>query len=1058
MTMDVSIGPGKGRGRVMKVSRAVLLVFVSLLLIAACRSTMSLEEAKKVTAEFAGNAFVPPPRSIHDITAILDEQKLDNPEAAAHARARADQPPPKAADPATLAEFYYQRGLAAREIGRTRQEMEDVAQAAHLSRRPEILSELGRAYLVGGNLSRALEHFRQAIQQIPHHGGGRFLTLNALLAGNFALAGDFEAADAAMQECLTNLGSNRPARYVTAQGTIAAQGMVDMAQAAVFGAKGRLAEAETFWRRSIAAYAGDPVLSKEPVLDVLRSELVFVLVHQGRLLEAESEARGLLLDALRRQGRNTTRTARAVRTLTRVVLEQSRYAEAEALARAAIDIYRKTGSSSDSYLLALAREELAAALVAQNRWAEALAEYAAIRVGLADSPEAYQRSFAGNLTRALALLHTGQTARAVEVLNVALERRRWLAGEQHPGTAEIRGLLATAHVATGDRPIALREFAGAVPLLLTRSLDVDDESVSRVARDQRLNLILTTYIGLLADIRGTPLEREAGLDAAAEAFRLAEVVRGRSVQRALDASTARVAAKTPALAELIRKEQDAGKQVSALAGLLANILSAPVVEQDARVVADLQGRINLLRRARAALVRQIEREFPAYAQLVNPAPATLQQARASLRAGEALISIVVLRNRSFVWAIPHRGAPAFAAVPLNASAIQATVEKLRKALEPNVRLVGDIPAFDVEAAHELYRLLLEPVKSGWEGADILMVVAHAALAQVPFGLLPTKPVRLEPDRAPLFSQYRAVPWLARRYAVTTLPSVHALTTLRAVAAASSARRPFVGFGDPYFSEAQAQEAETYVAAVSARVAARANIEARSLSTQFRDVVVSPDAKVHTSQLHMLPRLPDTRDEIIGMATALKADVDKDVFLGRAANEHTVKSLDLTRYRVIAFATHGLVPGDLDGLTQPALALTAPSVAKVEGDGLLTMEEILGLRLNADWVVLSACNTANGNGAGAEAVSGLGRAFFYAGARALLVTHWPVETRAARALTTELFRRAGSDPSLTRAKALQQTINWMINEGGITDSATGKQVFSFAHPIFWAPFALIGDGG
>jgi CHAT domain-containing protein len=172
----------------------------------------------------------------------------------------------------------------------------------------------------------------------------------------------------------------------------------------------------------------------------------------------------------------------------------------------------------------------------------------------------------------------------------------------------------------------------------------------------------------------------------------------------------------------------------------------------------------------------------------------------------------------------------------------------------------------------------------------------------------------------------------------------------------------------------------------------------------------------------------------------------------------VKSLDLAGYRVIAFATHGLVPGELDGLTQPALALSAPAVAKAEGDELLTMEKILALHLNADWVVLSACNTASGNGAGSEAVSGLGRAFFYAGARALLVSNWPVETTSAKGLTTELFRRQQSDPALTRARALQQTINWLMDGQGFIDPRSGREAFTYAHPLFWAPFALVGDGG
>ena len=76
-----------------------------------------------------------------------------------------------------------------------------------------------------------------------------------------------------------------------------------------------------------------------------------------------------------------------------------------------------------------------------------------------------------------------------------------------------------------------------------------------------------------------------------------------------------------------------------------------------------------------------------------------------------------------------------------------------------------------------------------------------------------------------------------------------------------------------------------------------------------------------------------------------------------------------------FATHGLAPGELNGLTQPALALSAPDIAGVKGDGLLTMEEIFALKLNADWVVLSACNTGAATGAGAEAASGLGQRLF-----------------------------------------------------------------------------------
>ena len=211
-------------------------------------------------------------------------------------------------------------------------------------------------------------------------------------------------------------------------------------------------------------------------------------------------------------------------------------------------------------------------------------------------------------------------------------------------------------------------------------------------------------------------------------------------------------------------------------------------------------------------------------------------------------------------------------------------------------------------------------------------------------------------------------------------------------------------------------------------------------------------------INNLNRLPDTSAEIMDIAKALGANPNDDVFLGRQASEQQVKSMDLSDRKVIAFATHALVPGDLDGLIQPALALSAPSISGDNEDGLLTMGEILRLKLNADWVVLSACNTGAAEGKGAEAVSGLGQAFFYAGTRALLVSMWPVETTSARKLTTGLFRYQQGDPSLSRARALQKSTLALIDGPGLKDQASGKIVASYAHPLFWAPFIIVGDSG
>ena len=143
---------------------------------------------------------------------------------------------------------------------------------------------------------------------------------------------------------------------------------------------------------------------------------------------------------------------------------------------------------------------------------------------------------------------------------------------------------------------------------------------------------------------------------------------------------------------------------------------------------------------------------------------------------------------------------------------------------------------------------------------------------------------------------------------------------------------------------------------------------------------------------------------------LTAGVSQNFYkVHKEANEQKVKTMDLSGFKIIAFATHGLVPGELNGLTQPALALSAPDVSGTPGDGLLTMEEILGLKLDADWVILSACNTAGSSGETAEALSGMARAFFYAGTRALLVSHWEVGSDAAVKLTTGAFAELQRHP-------------------------------------------------
>jgi CHAT domain-containing protein len=1039
---------------------ALALLSTSCLALTACQSAMSVEEAKKVSVQFADKAFVPPPRTIRDITAMLDRQPPADAAALNVTLARLEQAPPATAGLLDLAKFYRDRGILAHELGRVGQAREDLHRAVEYSRQARSsaagdLQWLARAEFNGGSFSSAVSRLKESIGEVRSFERGWLITSNAMLAALVAKVGDLQAADAALGEMTAVLRESAGWRDVSLGNRAVWRALAAYGQANVAEARGRLAEAEALYRESVAE-AGQAAALGYPnyvqTTNRLRVPLIEVLVREQRLLEAENEARSALLWTVQTQGRYSMNTSHQLGPLVRAIAEQGRYAEAETLVRAMGDILDRVGASAESIQRASARNTLGEILVAQGRWTEALVVYDQLRQSMAADPQAYEKQFAGSITRALTLVHGGRAQEALAALESRLAQVRQAVGEDHPGTAELRGALGVAYAALGDQRRALDQLRRAEPVLLASRPDgAEAGSVGRAGEQQRRWLILSAYVDLLARIRGTPLEREADLDAAAEAFRVADVVRTGAVQRALNLGAARAAAKTPALAALVRQEQDVSQQVGAFQGLLASALSEPPDQQNTRAVESLRQQIVTLQRARQALGQQIEREFPTYAELVNPRPATLAQVRAALRQGEALIATLVTAERTFMWAIPASGPVAFAAVPLGERELAASVAELRKSLEPTVEVVGDIPPLDVARAYELYRSLLEPVKAGWAGASSLLVVAHGPLGQLPFSLLPTRPSALGAEQAGLlFSSYRSVPWLIRTHAVTVVPSVASLATLRSLPPGDPSRRPFVGFGNPYFSEEQARRAS---AQPSGNVAA---LERRGVRLTVRS---SPKTEaMDSSRLAVLPPLPETADEIRSMALAMHADLTRDVFLGERANEQTVRTLELSGYRVIAFATHGLVPGDLDGLTQPALALSAPEVAKVEGDGLLTMEKILGLRLNADWVVLSACNTASGNGAGSEAISGLGRAFFYAGARALLVSNWPVETTSAKALTTELFRVQGAEPELTRAQALQQAMNWLIDHPGYTDPLTNKIAFAYAHPLFWAPFTLVGDGG
>ncbi len=739
---------------------------------------------------------------------------------------------------------------------------------------------------------------------------------------------------------------------------------------------------------------------------------------------------------------------RYVMGLAGILVEEGRFEDAEQLGRVALEINKTVGVPDDSQSTVQLLSQLAGILNLQRKNAEASDMFARIDKAVANWDPLRRQIIELNPARILALYNSGQLDAGIAAAEQLVKKQIGRVGESHFDTASARGTLAVGLMRARRDADAIREFKAAIPVMMVNATEnADDENTTVVAaRSQRLQTIVESYLQLLARAEGTGGVGE-------ETFSLADAIRGRSVQQALAASSARAAARDPALAELVRKEQDLTKQVNAQLGTLNNVLAIPSAERDEKGAQQIQASITALRGERDKARLEIKHKFPVYADLVSPKPPSVAEIRSTLGEDEAMLSFYFGQNGSFVWAVPKSGPVAFAAVNAGIGDIETRIRKLREALEPQAAMISDIPPFDLKLGYELYELLLKPVERGWKPAKNLIVVTNGALGLLPLSLLPTAPAEVAADEDPLFVGYRNVPWLARTHAVSTVPSAAALRTLRQLPPGKPGRGDLVAFGDPYFNKDQQAEAEASDGKV--QVADAGGNVTRGMPLKRRN---SPKLEgVDSAELGLLPRLPDTADELKSIALALQADPSKVLFLGKSATESAVKTMNLSGFRILAFATHGLVPGELNGLTQPALALSSPAVTGESGDGLLTMEEILGLKLDADWVILSACNTGAGAGAGAEAASGLGRAFFYAGTRALLVTNWSVHSQSARQLVTDLFKRQADDPKLSRSEALRQAMMALVDGPGYLDS-NGKTEFAYAHPLFWAPYTIIGDGG
>jgi CHAT domain-containing protein len=325
-------------------------------------------------------------------------------------------------------------------------------------------------------------------------------------------------------------------------------------------------------------------------------------------------------------------------------------------------------------------------------------------------------------------------------------------------------------------------------------------------------------------------------------------------------------------------------------------------------------------------------------------------------------------------------------------------------------------------AWQLYQALLRPFQDELRGKAHLIVVTDGALAKLPFEALLTK----APPASP--ADYRELPWLVRDFAVTMLPALSAITSRdRPASAPDDQARAFLGIGNPDYAALAGKSAVTSAV--------------RALGT--------------------LTPLPESEGEVRRIADTLGAS-PQDLLLGQRASEEALYQLSdsgaLAQYRLLLFATHGLLPGEIDGLYEAALALTpiekdagqlvVPSAMGLisNADGLLTTSEIPQLMLKAGIVVLSACNTGADSEVDFEAYSGLAAAFLQAGARSVLVSHWPVNSEAAVAITTGTVGHWTSrKPGRDFAFAFRQALLDVMSKSPET-----------ARPSYWAPFSLFGE--
>jgi CHAT domain-containing protein/Tfp pilus assembly protein PilF len=851
--------------------------------------------------------------------------------------------------------------------------------------------------------------------------------------------------------------------------------------------QGRLGEAEPLAKRALTITeerlpAGHPDIATS--LDLLAG----IYRAQGRLKEAEPLYERRLQIAEKALPPSDPRIADAVRELGLLYGLEGRISEAEPLLQRAREIREKALPESDP-AIAASLNDLAILYGMQGRLqeAESLARRALEIREKALPPEALE--IAGSLTN-LASLYQRQhrLADAEPLFRRALAITQRALPPNDPAVATSLSNLGVLYLRQGrptegapliKRALTIRETSlpandPQIPLSLDdlsiiefqlghfeAALELARRTTALlVGRDDRFKYRrqFWRHIRVMRRVTERNPRREPGLQE--EAFRTAQMMLQSKAAQALAQMSARFAAADPALGRLVRERQDLQSQWQATDKQLIASLSLAVEDRHG---ADEHARNRLrdIDTRTAAIDSELKARFPNYAALANPQPVSLSDAAQLIRSDDALVVFVIDEEESFVFALTRRGlqwrslgegkrlSDLVQRIMRPLQVENAAGRAVEKETAPQSSSAG---TFDLAAAHELYRLLIGPV------ADAIKDKAHWII--VPDGPLTGLPFQLLLSEAPTpRTTTKAAHWLIRDRALRVLPAVSSLQALRNMAdKPRTATLPFIGFGDPVIGNdpgavsCAAFDRAPQMVSVTGETAVRSPaIDVSALGGRSIDPDGVPIADV--GWLRRQPRLTEARCEIQALARAEGADVESTVHVGAHATETEVKDLsavgELKKYRVIAFATHGLLPSEAKGVAEAGLILTPPAVGTARDDGLLTASEVAALDLDAEWVILSACNTAAGEKPGTETLSGLARAFFYAGARALLVSHWPVDSRAAVLLTTRTLGEFERNPGIGKAEALRRAMLSLL---------AADMPDAWSHPRLWAPFALVGEGG